>query len=183
MIWHYAASVIITMFNIKLYSIQNHNYKGRTLSIYRADSRFAPSQWETALLCNDVSHWLGASLESALYIHTKTKQKPKQLRHGVFSHEVHVYCVYISEVWCKYTDILITKLGHQCHVFGTMPSAKQMITYSQLYHSEQVIVKFWPKYIKKSVTEMHLKCLSAKYHTLYSSFNAMIYSNSKVSCT
>ena len=28
---------------------------------YRADSRFAPSQWETALLCNDVSHWLGAS--------------------------------------------------------------------------------------------------------------------------
>ena len=24
----------------------------------RADSRFAPSQWEAALLCNDVSHWL-----------------------------------------------------------------------------------------------------------------------------
>ena len=32
----------------------------------RADSRYAPSQWETALLCNDVSRWLGASLESAL---------------------------------------------------------------------------------------------------------------------
>ena len=32
----------------------------------RADSRFAPGQWETALLCNDVSHWLGANLESAL---------------------------------------------------------------------------------------------------------------------
>ena len=32
----------------------------------KADSRFAPSQWETALLCNDVSHWLGANLESAL---------------------------------------------------------------------------------------------------------------------
>ena len=31
-----------------------------------ADSRFAPSQWETALLCNDVSHWLSANLESAL---------------------------------------------------------------------------------------------------------------------
>ena len=30
-----------------------------------ADYRFAPCQWETALLCNDVSHWLGASLESA----------------------------------------------------------------------------------------------------------------------
>ena len=32
----------------------------------RADSRFVPSQWDTALLCNDVSHWQGASLESAL---------------------------------------------------------------------------------------------------------------------
>ena len=32
----------------------------------RADSRFALSQWEMALLCNDVSHWLGANLESAL---------------------------------------------------------------------------------------------------------------------
>ena len=27
----------------------------------RADSRFAPSQWETALLCNNVSYWLGAN--------------------------------------------------------------------------------------------------------------------------
>ena len=34
---------------------------------YRADSRFAPSQWETVLLCNDVSHWLGAILESVLW--------------------------------------------------------------------------------------------------------------------
>ena len=33
----------------------------------RSDSRFAPSQWETALLCNDVSYWLGASLKLALY--------------------------------------------------------------------------------------------------------------------
>ena len=32
----------------------------------RADSRFAPSRWETALLCNDVSHWLGANRESTL---------------------------------------------------------------------------------------------------------------------
>ena len=35
-----------------------------TLCIYR----FAPSQWETVFLCNDVSNRLGASLESALYI-------------------------------------------------------------------------------------------------------------------
>ena len=29
-------------------------------------SRFTPSQWQTVLLCNDVCHWLGAILESAL---------------------------------------------------------------------------------------------------------------------
>ena len=32
----------------------------------KVDSRFAPSRWETALLCNDGSHWLGGNLESAL---------------------------------------------------------------------------------------------------------------------
>ena len=34
----------------------------------RVDSRFAPSQWETSLQSNVVSHWLGTNLESALYI-------------------------------------------------------------------------------------------------------------------
>ena len=39
-----------------------------TPRIYRrADSRLAPSQWETSLRSNAVSHWLGASLESSLY--------------------------------------------------------------------------------------------------------------------
>ena len=32
-----------------------------------ADSRLAPSQWETSLQSNAVSHWLGANLESTLY--------------------------------------------------------------------------------------------------------------------
>ena len=37
-----------------------------------ADSRFAPSQWETSLQSNAVSHWLGANLELALemYLHS-----------------------------------------------------------------------------------------------------------------
>ena len=33
---------------------------GLNAKVTRAASWFAPSQWETALLCNDVSHWLGA---------------------------------------------------------------------------------------------------------------------------
>ena len=38
-------------------------------SSHRADSRLAPSQWETPLQSNGVSHWLGANLESALSYH------------------------------------------------------------------------------------------------------------------
>ena len=37
-----------------------------TLIRCRDDSRFAPSQWETFLQSNAISHWLGANLESAL---------------------------------------------------------------------------------------------------------------------
>ena len=39
----------------------------RALSHTRADSRLAPSQWETSLQSNAVSHWLGTNLESALH--------------------------------------------------------------------------------------------------------------------
>ena len=38
---------------------------GVDTNIRRVDARFAPNQWETALLCNDVSHWLGANIGSA----------------------------------------------------------------------------------------------------------------------
>ena len=58
----------------------------------RADSRFAPSQWEKALLCYDVSNWLGANLESALYI-PKNIPETLQWRHNdhdsVSNHQPH----------------------------------------------------------------------------------------------
>ena len=34
--------------------------------VCRSDSRLAPSQWETLLQSNAVSHWLGTNLESSL---------------------------------------------------------------------------------------------------------------------
>ena len=34
--------------------------------VYRAASKLTPSQWETSLQSNAVSHWLGTNLESAL---------------------------------------------------------------------------------------------------------------------
>ena len=41
----------------------------RVSTMYKADSRFAPSQWETLLQSNAVSHWLCANLDSALLTH------------------------------------------------------------------------------------------------------------------
>ena len=37
---------------------------------FRADFRLVPSQWETSLPSNAVSHWLGTKLQSALILHT-----------------------------------------------------------------------------------------------------------------
>ena len=38
-------------------SMSSLSSRCRSLKISRADSGFAPNQWETAFLCNDVSHW------------------------------------------------------------------------------------------------------------------------------
>ena len=43
-------------------------YKSLKMNYIRTDPRFAPSQWETPLQNNAVSHWLGANLESSLSI-------------------------------------------------------------------------------------------------------------------
>ena len=40
--------------------------KSRSVNKFRAEYRLAPSQCETLLRCNAVSHWLGSSLESTL---------------------------------------------------------------------------------------------------------------------
>ena len=43
------------------------------IPVYRVDSRLVPSQWETPLQSNTVSHWLGTNLESAL-VHISVKK-------------------------------------------------------------------------------------------------------------
>ena len=52
---------------------------------YRAESRFAPSQRKTVLLCSDVSHWLGANLESTLGLKTKSSPTVEQ-KHVTFKY-------------------------------------------------------------------------------------------------
>ena len=58
----------------------------------RTDSRFTPSQWETALLCNDVTHWLGTSLvymgADQIFIHAICNDTFSRQQISVLSHEI-----------------------------------------------------------------------------------------------
>ena len=69
-----------------------------SVNTFRADSIFAPSQWETALLCNDVSYWLGASLESALHVEARTKY------HGWYLPDESHFQMYFPEWKLRHFD-------------------------------------------------------------------------------
>ena len=68
--------------------------------IHRADSRFTPSQWEKALLCNDVSHWLVVfccDLVMMIHIHrADSRFRPSQWGTALLcnnvSHWLVVFC-------------------------------------------------------------------------------------------
>ena len=66
----------------------------------RAECGFAPSQWEMALLCNNVSHWLGVSLESTLL------------------HYLYIFLNTITfrvlKVWLKKTNCSLIKPDNHC---------------------------------------------------------------------
>ena len=74
---------------------------------YMADSRFTASQWETSLQSNAVSHWLGASLESALYYITACKKvQGGQKKCTLFSYYDHIDKGAFLGPPCKYICIL-----------------------------------------------------------------------------
>ena len=61
----------LLLFCLKCYVMYTGTRHTKSILYCRTDSRFAPNQWETALLGNGVSHWRGASLKSALYCYSK----------------------------------------------------------------------------------------------------------------
>ena len=71
---------------------------------HRADSGYAPSQWEISLQSNSVSHWLGANLESALQ---NCKQNGPQLDSFRVS-----YITEFQEGKYIILAVIFSKLGH-----------------------------------------------------------------------
>ena len=67
--------------------------------VFKADSRFAPRQWETSLQSNTVSHWVGANLESALILGYKTI---KNVQWGaVIAQSNIIYCLHHCSDWSR----------------------------------------------------------------------------------
>ena len=105
-----------------------------------ADIRFAPSQWETALLCNDVSHWLDASLESALYLTFPPKSPRFLLMHVLGSRcswavcelpEPWVINSIIKAKWRIYASVNWQSLDQimACRQVGAKPVPEPMLEY------------------------------------------------------
>ena len=99
-----------------------------------ADFRLAPSQWETVLLCNDVSHWLDASLDQPW---------------GVSNHNV------FHGIWI-WLCIMTSCLEHIFHIPGPLwdestcdwwiPSTKCSVPHGILYDfaSRRHAMRYWP---------------------------------------
>ena len=67
-IWYWNCELIIDTHQCEIWGL-GRKYLGERVDCYngRDQSRNVPSQWETSLQCNNVSHWLGAYLDSSLY--------------------------------------------------------------------------------------------------------------------
>ena len=97
---------------------------------HRADFRFAHSQWETVLFCNDVSHWLGASIKSALCLLVNTK--------------FVLICVG-RDNWCRNN---VSMSLHSCDI----PDGKELLIHSQT--STMQLLKFAKIYVISSRTSL-----------------------------
>ena len=124
-------------------------------SLLRAVSRFAPSQWERVLLCNDVSHWLGEGLESALLL--------SGLNYN------GVCCLLIEAEWRIYAPVNsdtigsnngLTPVWHQAIIWT---SGDLLLTRPSGSNLNKILFEIQIFSLKK----LHLKILSAKWRPFY----------------
>ena len=109
----------------------------------RADSRFAPCQWETSLQSNVVSHWLGATLESALlplcrlhsraYIGIKFDSVSKGCRHEMYRKFCYHILLKPPLVKCVLSWSTIAKHGKSCFLLSITRSFPYVIIRLDVY--------------------------------------------------
>ena len=130
-------------------------YSSKARFYCRADSRFAPSQWETALLCNDVSHWLGVSLESVLYWQglvtlviigrTDDLNLPNatyyvQIFHGVLPFPVDVILTFSDGTLTNWSTIILVYVSNNHSPYGCWRNdtvTQQRQTYANVIYNSK----------------------------------------------
>ena len=153
---------------------------GQLDAIHRADSRFAANQWKTALLCNDVSHWLGARLVSALYTDPgcTLRLNLQLLGHIVFHHRkwsicqltaeliayLVLYIIYIYMIALKYWTITWS-----ISFFIFIPECSTLL----IIHWRKTN---WTQKLELCVYCCHVKCLLSKLCHNFGSTIAYIFS-------
>ena len=109
---------------------------------FRADSRLAPSQWETSLQSNAVSHWLGANLETALHFTHMIGISPWEKSPDVLG-------VFSPLSYAHYIDINTMKFTF---VKNTSPFNENTILIYTIYKSSDILTV----YRKRNVHGLHL---------------------------
>ena len=122
--WPWSSVFMWFRYELNIFALLRYLYKFWQMLIvsYRADSMFAPSQWETGLLCNDVSHWLDASLKSALFLDCKGKSS-----YSIVIFEFHSLInlrTVTSRHWQMYVALVFVKgaLSRDGHMSRTVPN-------------------------------------------------------------
>ena len=129
--WVYTYSVP-AVYGLKLSSViswtASHSPKNYSAISIRADSRLVPSQWETLLQCNALTHWLGANLQSALYI-------PK-----LDLYDFYFLCVFCQHNLSKY--VIETYLGENYDNVNVIAQSHWIIIQWKV---EFTITGYWDK--------------------------------------
>ena len=135
------------------HSPYNPNKQSRTGSYaciyYRADSRLAPSQRETSLQSNAVSHWLGANLlESGNILHTCVPRTYSTTK--LCAHNPNFVKICVAVPWnCK----MIIGIGH---TFAELSSCDMSIFVAGfdnqiIIESGRLFVRFYLRALKSFV--------------------------------
>ena len=115
---------------------------------YRADSRFEPSQWETSLQSNAISHWLAANLESALWYCIQYKSDKGRIQYGAVItqsiflqniHERHSHSSPVRGAFCGFSLWLIfclSSCNNVCNIKRSQLSRWQWQNESQTLDSQ-----------------------------------------------
>ena len=107
----------------------------------RADSRLAPSQWQTWLQSNAVSHWLGTNLESALCMQSSGNI-------GILGSELHDE--HQASTWIKDNLLSVRTLG----TYRNTLSMKSVLKFKILTKGMVSISSYESKLFYLGVNEM-----------------------------